>query len=413
MATVLDVLSGPAGVPQGAAGTPPAEDYASVMGGYRDRISSILQQSQPGGWDIARALARSINPATPSFGQNVQDITTARMAPQLKALELEMGIHEKIMVHAEEAAARGDAQAEDLKTLVSTYSIEKLPPGAQQQFWQNVEDDPDDISDDSNKNRRIFQRAFTGLDPDTLADEMETTPAMKNALALGYEEGTPEYNDYILKATVDRPPLINMAETLQLAQGKAMIELDLEQFKAEASEVERGEALQPRLQSMALLLEGNPDLTTGPVTEALMPFRQALAEMGWSADPNLSALEQIQSGMAYLVPRMRVVGSGTTTDRDMEFFRKAAPNMKNTRESNVVLARTMMQIQERNRDALEMGRAYYGEHGTRVGMNDFIEQELGPLFPHPRGQEDVDEYEPGTVFFWDGRFLVKSSEAAE
>jgi len=247
-----------------------------------------------------------------------------------------------------------------------------------------------------------------------------STAAMKNALALGLTPGTEPYNAYISKATVERPPMqINLADTEKVAGIKAAAAKDLEAYKAltgihkKRLEGMQGLATQfddlaPRLQSIVQGLESGR-VETGPFEQVLIPFRQVFKDVGFTVDENLPQAEQVRSAMAYLTPRMRVVGSGQTSDMEMREFRKAGPQYANTTEGNILLGRSFLQIQARNKAAYNLGLKYYAQKQTTVGMDDYIEKQLGPVFPRPTNKAEHAALPPGVVYYHPElkRFMVK------
>jgi len=247
-----------------------------------------------------------------------------------------------------------------------------------------------------------------------------STAAMKNALALGLTPGTEPYNAYISKATVERPPMqINLADTEKVAGIKAAAAKDLEAYKAltgihkKRLEGMQGLATQfddlaPRLQSIVQGLESGR-VETGPFEQVLIPFRQVFKDVGFTVDENLPQAEQVRSAMAYLTPRMRVVGSGQTSDMEMREFRKAGPQYANTTEGNILLGRSFLQIQARNKAAYNLGLKYYAQKQTTVGMDDYIEKQLGPVFPRPMNKAEHAALPPGVVYYHPElkRFMVK------
>lgn len=84
----------------------------------------------------------------------------------------------------------------------------------------------------------------------------------------------------------------------------------------------------------ALLKDANPGLGAGLVEE----IRR---RTGIALSPNADKYQAVNSLVEYLVPRQRVEGSGTSTDRDMVSFRAALPSLLGTPGGNQVAVQTL------------------------------------------------------------------------
>jgi hypothetical protein len=200
-------------------------------------------------------------------------------------------------------------------------------------------------------------------------------------------------------------PLVDMSESNKV--GEALLEMDLGQVGDMQKHVNEFADFEPRMRTIAQVLESG-SVETGRLQEATLPLRQFAQSLGWNADPNLPQEELAASAMAYIVPRMRVAGSGSTSDMEMNMFKQAAPNLSNTTPGNVIMARSFLQLQERNRKALNLARAYLRKHKSLEGFDEHADRTLGPVFPRPATQPQYDALEAGTVYVdTDGRFKVK------
>lgn len=234
------------------------------------------------------------------------------------------------------------------------------------------------------------------------------TTAQKDAEAMGLQPGSPAYNKYILDRTTKPGVQIDLGQKAGVARTEALVKLDYERLKGMQEQITQFADLEPRLDTIALGLESG-SVDTGRIRGALFPLRQIAAEAGVTIDETLPQAEQVRAAMAFLTPRMRVVGSGQTSDFEMRQFQLAAPQFQNSTEGNILLARTFSQVQKRNRKAYDLGVEYFRENGSLAGVNEFIESELGPVFPMPKTQEEFDEIPAGTVYFSEefGTFVVK------
>ena len=90
-----------------------------------------------------------------------------------------------------------------------------------------------------------------------------------------------------------------------------------------------------------LTLEANPDIETGPVQDAILPFKQLFADFGLLSQDEVNevmTLERLRANMSFIVPRMREEGSGSTSNFEMGVFKEAAPQLSKRRDTNLLLA---------------------------------------------------------------------------
>lgn len=241
-----------------------------------------------------------------------------------------------------------------------------------------------------------------------LAAETEKTDPKSplGKLARDFESGLIDEADYraaVTKATTTRPLVeINQGQTIT----EKLLDMDLESVAGTRDVVKAGEDFMPRLETIVQGLESG-NVETGRWQEATLPIKQWAQSAGWYDDPNLGQQEAVLAAISYMIPRMRVVGSGQTSDVEIRLFANATAQFSNTPLGNILIARTMMQLQKRNKQLLEAQRAWLRKNKTLEGFD--ADKEIGPMFPKVTTQEDVDKLPSGTVFIHtaDGRFKVK------
>lgn len=88
----------------------------------------------------------------------------------------------------------------------------------------------------------------------------------------------------------------------------------------------------------------------GTRTAALEAIRR---QTGIALDPNASNVQALGAALEYMIPRMRVPGSGATSDRDMASFRAALPSLLGSAQGNDITLNTLAGIiQHRQERAL-------------------------------------------------------------
>ena len=155
----------------------------------------------------------------------------------------------------------------------------------------------------------------------------------------------------------------------------------IEQIGALQKEVSSERDLVGRLDISLALLEG--DTETGPLTQLITPFKSLGKQLGFLNDEqikNLSNTEILRAAFAYQIPRMRVPGSGATSDFEARLFTQATANMSNTPEANKVLILGMKKLAQRKREILELKEKYFQKNNNLLGFANFEEQKSKPIF---------------------------------
>lgn len=232
----------------------------------------------------------------------------------------------------------------------------------------------------------------------------DLTPAQKDAAALGLKPGEPEYDKYIRERTVQKPDTIFMGGDKQQEMAYAAA---LATRKQMSEQVGRDTELATRLSTVIDLLSSS-DVSTGRVQSALLPIKQLGRELGFLSDEDIKELSEqeiITSAAAFLTPRMRVVGSGSTSDREMTFFANATVKLANTPEANLVIATMQKQVMDYNKRRLNLFDQFLQERGNAFGFEDYADQQMGSVYQTASNNEEfnrlIDEgkIRKGDVFY--------------
>jgi hypothetical protein len=257
---------------------------------------------------------------------------------------------------------------------------------------------------------KLLLQAQRAMQPDPTSIE-------KNALAMGLERGTPEFNDFIMRAATkpETSVFIGGDEQKKLAYSAA-----LDTRKELKESVASTEAMMPRLMLAMDLLESGVE--TGRVASALLPVKQWMRSLNLLSDEqieNLTDQELIDSATAALTPAQRVAGSGTTSDRDMNYYQRATVNMANTPEANRVIAAMQIQLNKYNKKRLSLFDDYIQEFGHDFGFGDHADEKLGSFYQRVEDQDQFQQLiddgliEEGDVFYngLSGEFDIFDKEA--
>ena len=154
----------------------------------------------------------------------------------------------------------------------------------------------------------------------------------------------------------------------------------------------RGEAdLITRLNIADNLLEAGTD--TGPIANLTMPIRNIGKALGFLNDEQARELNNQQvltAAFNYVIPRMRVVGSGATSDFEARLFSSATANMANTPQANKVLVKSMQALVDRRQNLLQAMEKYADENNDLIGFAKFADENVPPALKAYMTDEEFD-----------------------
>lgn len=154
----------------------------------------------------------------------------------------------------------------------------------------------------------------------------------------------------------------------------------------------RGEAdLITRLNIADNLLEAGTE--TGPIANLTMPIRNIGKALGFLNDEQARQLNNQQvltAAFNYIIPRMRVVGSGATSDFEARLFSSATANMANTPHANKVLVKSMQALVDRRQNLLQAMEKYADENNDLIGFAKFADENVPPALKAYMTDEEFD-----------------------
>jgi hypothetical protein len=225
---------------------------------------------------------------------------------------------------------------------------------------------------------RRMEEALFGLKV-AEATRPDLTTLQQNLMAAGYDLSSPEgqaaMRHQLEKSDADTI-FLGGDKQKEMAYGSA-----IKTRENMAKQVNQDRELGTRLQTVVDLLESGVE--TGRVQSAMLPLKQLGREMGFLSDAQVADLtdqEIIDSAAAFLTPRMRVVGSGASSDRDMDFFARATVRLANTPEANLVIAKMQKQVMDYNRDRLSLFDEYVQREGNDFGFGDYADKQMGEIY---------------------------------
>lgn len=221
------------------------------------------------------------------------------------------------------------------------------------------------------------------------AKRPELTPLLKNLAAAGIDPNSPEGQKLIMNYITKPGTTINTGgESVFLKEG---IKAGFQTIKEAQTDIKTDATLAPRVMQIIDLIEGGAE--TGKIQSATMGLRQLGKELGFLSDEQVSSLrdqEVLRSAMSYMVPRMRVTGSGASSDRDMAFFAQAAPMMTNTPEGNLIIAKMFKQLMDYNKKRLTLMGKTLKKDKNLLGFEEAADAELGAFYQRVKTQDELD-----------------------
>jgi hypothetical protein len=130
----------------------------------------------------------------------------------------------------------------------------------------------------------------------------------------------------------------------------------------------------------------------GPRTAVLEALRQST---GIALDPNANNVQAYDAMINYLMPRMRVPGSGASSDRDLAAFRRALPALTGTREGNELVIGTLGGMAEYRERAAQIGQSYLIGRITAEQANDELQKIPDPFATFRQLQEQQQGQQQG------------------
>ena len=148
----------------------------------------------------------------------------------------------------------------------------------------------------------------------------------------------------------------------------------------------------PRInEAMDLLLSGQVE--TGGLAAAMLPFKRVFNQAFGVDDPTIIGMETLQATSNFLAPKMRPVGSGSTSDMEFKAYRQAALDVGNTPQSNYIslyafrkMAENGVMLNQREQELLTSG-----EYSNMADINKELMDFDPGIFEKFRGDYDDPE----------------------
>ncbi len=251
------------------------------------------------------------------------------------------------------------------------------------------------------------------------AMQPDRTTLQQNLIAAGYTPGTPEFEAEMAKQLAKPTGTSVSVGAGETEFAKQSVQQGFKMVGEADQAIAQIRDLEPRLEQITKILSGGGDVETGRIASMTFPFRQILAEanlLSEDAARDMSNEELLRASIQYIIPRMRVVGSGSTSDKEMNAFSQAAPNFANSTLGNQKIASGMTQIINYQKERRNLMDDYMQDenlgNGTLLGFNRWADEKQGDIFKTYTDDESFDnaveskELQLGDMFFNGEEFLI-------
>lgn len=148
----------------------------------------------------------------------------------------------------------------------------------------------------------------------------------------------------------------------------------------------------PRLNMIESALESG--VQTGAGSEFFLDMKRIASAMGVLPSDQLDSLaeqELVQKTIAYLIPRYRVAGSGSTSDMEINLFASAVPSLSTTTQGNLILIKGMKQMSRFKRQYRDAYMDYLSNNaGDPTGFEQEFESSGASPFYSPESNEELE-----------------------
>ena len=221
----------------------------------------------------------------------------------------------------------------------------------------------------------------------------ETTTLMQNLAAAGIDPSSPE-GQKIIRDNLTKPgtTIMTGGEGEFIKEG---VKAGFSALKDAQKEVQNDRALFPRVQQIIDVLS-DPNADTGVVASVTMSFRKLGRDLGFlneEQEQTLTNQEVLQSAISYMVPKMRVVGSGSSSDKDVELMQEAVPTMDKSPEANRIIASLYKQTMDYNKRRLSLMGDYLRKQKNLLGFEEYADEQMGRVYQRIGSDADMQKAE--------------------
>jgi hypothetical protein len=222
------------------------------------------------------------------------------------------------------------------------------------------------------------------------ATRPDTTSFLKNLAAVGIDPKSKQ-GQKLLMEHLSKP-----ATNIDMKGASAMetegVKFGYKRIDQVQQAIEVDRSLAPRVEQIIDLIGGGAE--TGAIANATIGLRQLGRDLGFlteDQEKKLTDQEILRQAMSYMVPRMRVAGSGASSDRDMAFFAQAAPTMINSSQGNLIIANMFKQKMNYDKKRLDLMQSYLKDNRNLLGFDAWADEKQGDgVYRKANTQDELD-----------------------
>ena len=226
-----------------------------------------------------------------------------------------------------------------------------------------------------------------------VANSNKPTELMRNLQMAGIDpsstQGQQIITDYLTKSQVN----IDQKTDSQIEVNKFNLGADL--VKENKKVVQENKNINSKLSVAKSLIENGKIPDTNKFTglkKSIASSMNALGMLDEGEQEELSNLETFDALIAYMVPRMRAVGSGSTSDFEVQMYQLAAASMSNTPDANLKIIAGFQQFNDYNVRYTEAMEKWLYKNNNLEGFEaDWVSKNGTDVFLQYTDQESFDE----------------------
>jgi len=250
------------------------------------------------------------------------------------------------------------------------------------------------------------------------------TDLMKNIEAAGIDPKSDLGQKIITEYLIKPASSVNIDQKTESAIDVKKYELGSNLLKENRKVIQENRNINSKLEIMKGLIEDGKIGDTNRFTEIKKGISQTMNALGMLSETEqeeLAGLESFSALVSYMVPRMRAVGSGSTSDFEAAMYQTAAPGLNNTPQGNLQIIAGFQQFNDYNIRYTNAMDKWLSKNNNLDGFEeDWIANNGDGIFHSYSNQEEIedlvssgklkknqyvnfiDENGIQTVQFWDG-----------
>lgn len=148
--------------------------------------------------------------------------------------------------------------------------------------------------------------------------------------------------------------------------------------KGMSEEAYKSLGLANQLNAVLPEIEKTPDAYFGPGGPGMVWAGKAFKQLGFDVGDGLDSAAFVSSIMSHLGPAQRIVGSGSSSDKDVALFMNSLPGLTQTKAGNIALVKYYNKMAQYNRKLVKIMNAA-ADRGDYYGMDDQASAEIEKL----------------------------------